>query len=850
MSEKKTTLIVALQDLASGNFKKIEASAASLTSRMGSLKGELAGMAAGAGMAGMAGYAVKAAKDWGLAVDEMVDQTGAMGEEASKLLVLAKRTGIGLDESSAMFSKFGKNISMARDELDKASAKGEESNDIFSRLQLAPEDIKNGSIYEMYGKVAKRMREMGEGADFDRAAMDLFGKSGRQMHDMLTMTDAEMSKVIGKAEKMGLIISSDTAAAWEQFDRNLSSVTGSVNKLAIGIGNELLPVLEEKLGVLQSLADKMTVYDSSQRSAMATMVLVAAEIGGVTIALKALQAVMTTFGVGVINPWLALATAIGGAYYALYDYNTEQAKMAVKKGETPQFDPFTGLAVPTTTAMIGYAQIGMGGTKDRATNEELLAAKLAMMGGKKPGPGLRPVSTAGSGKDTAGELLKLQNQLENMMGPMNDKIASDLMYPAFEVANVKLGEELKKMNNQLEEAQHKFEQLGMDPGNMISDVQAKMKEYEAAERSVFQRKQDDSRISMTNETALMNADITDNYKAAAEAKYQIELKSIADKKRELLSSTNDTAGVLKWEVEATKKAEHEKTQAITDGAAQEHEQRLNTLQYQRDVLGMSSASFTEAYQQELRSFIDSNNEKLKDSSLTADERERIEQKVTAAVVQMHRLAGQNVSTAWEEAMYRMDRNSYDYAGRITSMFDEMGSDISTALYETISGTGDGAKNLIEDLCKSILKMWSDMIVQMYIMTPLKNAFSGMLNSIGGSSVSATSGSYFPDTTASGSVWEAHKNGGIASGWSVVGEDGPELANFANPARIYTAADTSAMLSGSASPISVTVINNTGTEATPTVTQSFDFGKQVISIVLDAATRNVMGTRDVLKGLAR
>ena len=49
---------------------------------------------------------------------------------------------------------------------------------------------------------------------------------------------------------------------------------------------------------------------------------------------------------------------------------------------------------------------------------------------------------------------------------------------------------------------------------------------------------------------------------------------------------------------------------------------------------------------------------------------------------------------------------------------------------------------------------------------------------------------------------------------------------------------------------VTLINNTGTEATPTVTQGFDMGKQVITIVMDAVYRDVGGMRTMMKGLAR
>lgn len=40
---------------------------------------------------------------------------------------------------------------------------------------------------------------------------------------------------------------------------------------------------------------------------------------------------------------------------------------------------------------------------------------------------------------------------------------------------------------------------------------------------------------------------------------------------------------------------------------------------------------------------------------------------------------------------------------------------------------------------------------------------------------------------------AYADGGLASGWSLVGEQGPELVNFTMPGRVYTAADTRMML---------------------------------------------------------
>jgi TP901 family phage tail tape measure protein len=66
------------------------------------------------------------------------------------------------------------------------------------------------------------------------------------------------------------------------------------------------------------------------------------------------------------------------------------------------------------------------------------------------------------------------------------------------------------------------------------------------------------------------------------------------------------------------------------------------------------------------------------------------------------------------------------------------------------------------------------------------------------------GSTTPDNSGGGLYYDgvtpdgqggAFAAGGLASGWSLVGEEGPELVNFSNPGRVYTAAQTRAALGG-------------------------------------------------------
>ena len=92
------------------------------------------------------------------------------------------------------------------------------------------------------------------------------------------------------------------------------------------------------------------------------------------------------------------------------------------------------------------------------------------------------------------------------------------------------------------------------------------------------------------------------------------------------------------------------------------------------------------------------------------------------------------------------------------------------------------------------------------------------------------------------------SGGLASGWSIVGEEGPELINFSNPARVYNANQTQNMLSGSAPNVNVIVNNNSGQEMQANSDVKFNGKEYVVNIMLDSITTNYGGMRDVVAGV--
>lgn len=104
--------------------QKAQASLIGLRDSMTSSIGSMRGLVANAGMIGIGAAVVNQAKNWSLAVYELKRAIGSTSEEASSLLAIGKYAGIGTDDAAGYFAKFGKAISTAKDEMQKASAQG------------------------------------------------------------------------------------------------------------------------------------------------------------------------------------------------------------------------------------------------------------------------------------------------------------------------------------------------------------------------------------------------------------------------------------------------------------------------------------------------------------------------------------------------------------------------------------------------------------------------------------------------------------------------------------------------------------------------------------------------------
>ena len=336
MSNNVVDIVVQLTDKnAQAGLEKIAATSKGTVAELSKLKNELFAIGAGAGIAGLGTKLAKEALSWNLSVKKMQSLTGATAEQASTFISVANYMGVATDVSTVAFAKFAKAVSTAQDKMQVASAEGKLATDMFSRLGISIDQIQGKNTLEVFTIIQDRLRNMKDGAEKTRVEMELFGKTGYQLHGMLNMSAEAMKQVEDRARAMGLIINDEAAQKSAAFNRQLKDMEQTGKRLAIMIGQELLPVVMEYAQGAINLTKSYSELATEQKEAISGLIKFGLEA---SIAITAIQSItsalkfMRLATIAAAGPWLALATAIGLAGKALLDYRYKEATKGTDLG--------------------------------------------------------------------------------------------------------------------------------------------------------------------------------------------------------------------------------------------------------------------------------------------------------------------------------------------------------------------------------------------------------------------------------------------------------------------------------------------------------------------------------------
>lgn len=324
MANNLIDIVVQLTDKnTEAGLKKITASAEGAKSALGKMKNDLMAIGAGVGVVGIGAKLAKEAIQWDVAVKKLSGITGATAKETSELLAVANYMGVAMEDSAGAFAKFSKNVGAAKEKMEVARAEGKLGTDIFSKLGYTLEQIQGKNTVEVFKMIQERLRGMKDGAEKTRVEMELFGRTGYQMHAMLNMSAEQMDKVAERAKAMGLIIDDETANKSAKLNRELKDLENTGKRLAVSIGHELVPVFNDYAKGVLDVAKEFETMTAEQKEAIGGIVKFGAEAGAVIIVMRSLTSALGFMRLATLaaaGPWVTLATVIGLAGKALLDF--------------------------------------------------------------------------------------------------------------------------------------------------------------------------------------------------------------------------------------------------------------------------------------------------------------------------------------------------------------------------------------------------------------------------------------------------------------------------------------------------------------------------------------------------
>ena len=324
MANNLIDIVVQLTDKnTEAGLKKITASAEGAKSALGKMKNDLMAIGAGVGVVGIGAKLAKEAIQWDVAVKKLSGITGATAKETSELLAVANYMGVAMEDSAGAFAKFSKNVGAAKEKMEVARAEGKLGTDIFSKLGYTLEQIQGKDTVEVFKMIQERLRGMKDGAEKTRVEMELFGRTGYQMHAMLNMSAEQMDKVAERAKAMGLIIDDETAAKSAKLNRELKDLENTGKRLAVSIGHELVPVFNDYAKGVLDVAKEFESMTAEQKEAIGGIVKFGAEAGAVIVVMRSLTSALGFMRLATLaaaGPWVTLATVIGLAGKALLDF--------------------------------------------------------------------------------------------------------------------------------------------------------------------------------------------------------------------------------------------------------------------------------------------------------------------------------------------------------------------------------------------------------------------------------------------------------------------------------------------------------------------------------------------------
>jgi hypothetical protein len=260
---------------------------------------------------------ITAAESLGAATRKLQREIGGTAEEVSGLISVFGRYGVDVDGASKALGIFAKHLGGIEDETTKAIEEGKGFAGVMQDLGIKTE-TSSGQIRPMNDlllEVADKFENMPASAEKSKLAMDLFGKSGKDLIPILNLGRDGILAAEDAAKRYGLTLTNDNVEALKQLGVAHKDADQAVKGLEVQLGLAFLPVLK---GVAQAAAGLAQGFNEQVAPALHTF---ADDVGIGAEALKIIWekhlAPLAQNLSGVIQPAvIGLAAALGTTFVA------------------------------------------------------------------------------------------------------------------------------------------------------------------------------------------------------------------------------------------------------------------------------------------------------------------------------------------------------------------------------------------------------------------------------------------------------------------------------------------------------------------------------------------------------
>lgn len=240
-------ILIALKDQASAGLKNISKEGSGLGNAMKALA-----VTAVAAVGAFASFktlesVVSTTQDLGAAVNKLKRETGGTAEESSKLLFAFQHLGLSGDDASTSLGILAKKLKGVSDEETGVTTGGKTTADILKDLGVKAFTATGelASMGQIMPQIAEIFKNMPDGVEKTGLAMQLFGRSGKDMIPILNKGAEGLAALGVEAEKFGLVLSEQSLKDIKDYTAAQRDLGAGFEGIKVAVGLAVMPALTD-----------------------------------------------------------------------------------------------------------------------------------------------------------------------------------------------------------------------------------------------------------------------------------------------------------------------------------------------------------------------------------------------------------------------------------------------------------------------------------------------------------------------------------------------------------------------------------------------------------------------------